>query len=348
MYSMQEKLDRQRAFWARENGDRPVIGFTGTYFSTDTVQLIGQERGRVTPKDIVVERVVDYAEAQFEAWQDCTGDLFWPATQLYQFRWLAAAAGAPVYAGGDSVWAEPFFDDYDRLASVEITEDNPWVQKLWQLTDDIVERAGGRYPVAANEFMSPLSALVDLRGNTEFAFDLYDNPEGVKRGLNKFTELWCLMVQRQYERIPEWQGGYPSAQRFIWAPGRIAEFSEDPAFMISPHFHQEIVLPSHRQVVRQVEYAYIHLHSTQLHTLDQLLDMEDLPAIELTPDHGASIPDLIPAMIKIQARKPLMVHAFFTAEEMQMIVDRVPPQGLCLISRANTPEEARRLQELVF
>ncbi len=348
MYSIQKKLDRQRAFWTRENDDRPVIGFTGTYFSTDTVQLIGQERGRVIPDDIVVERIVDYAEAQFQAWQDCTGDLFWPATQLYQFRWLAAAAGAPVYAGGDSVWAEPFFDDYDRLAPVVINEDNPWVQKLWQLTDAMVERAGGRYPVAANEFMSPLSALVDLRGNTEFAFDLYDNPEGVKRGLTKFTELWSLLVQRQYERIPEWHGGYPSAQRFIWAPGRIAEFSEDPVFMLSPGFHQEIVLPSHRQVVRQVEYAYIHLHSTQLHTLDQLLDMEDLPAIELTPDHGASIPDLIPTMVKIQARKPLIVHAFFTAEEMRMIVDRVPPQGLCLIGRANTPDEARRLQELVF
>jgi hypothetical protein len=312
------------------------------------VQLIGQERGRVTPDDIVVERIVDHAEAQFEAWQDCCSDLFWPATQLYQFRWLAAAAGAPVYASGDSVWAEPFFDDYDRLASVAIAEDNPWIQKLWHLTAAMVERAGGRYPVAANEFMSPLTALVDLRGNTEFAFDLYDQPAGVKRGLAKFTELWSLLLKSQYERIPEWHGGYPSAQRFIWAPGRIVEFNEDPVFMLSPRFHQEIVLPSHRQVVRQVEYAYIHLHSTQLHTLDQLLDMDDLPAIELTPDYGASIPDLIPTMVKIQARKPLIVHAFLTAGEMQMIVDEVPPQGLCLIGRANTPDEARRLQELVL
>ena len=31
-----------------------------------------------------------------------------------------------------------------------------------------------------------------------------------------------------------------------------------------------------------------------------------------------------------------------------MIVDRVPPQGLCLISRANTPDDARWLQELVL
>jgi hypothetical protein len=299
----------------------------------------------VRPEDIVVERILDYADAQFEAWRDCTGDLFWTATQLYQFRWLAAAVGAPVFAGGDSVWAEPFIEDYAELDRLAFSEENEWVVKLWQVTDALVERAGGRYPVAANEFMSPLSALVDLRGNTEFAFDLYDRPEEVREGLIKFTEVWSAFVQNQYRRIPDWHGGYPSAQRYLWAPGRTIEFSEDPAFMLSLRFHEEIVMPSHREVVRQVEYPYIHLHSTQLHTLDRLLEMEELPAIELTPDHGASISDLIPTIAKIQARKPLIVHAFFTVDEMRMIVERVPPEGLCVLGRAETPDEARRLQD---
>jgi hypothetical protein len=346
--NVQVRLDLQRAFWERANHERPVIGFTGTYFSTDTVQLIGREQGRVTPEDIRVERILDYADAQYEAWKDCTGDLLWTATQLYQFRWLAAAVGAPVFSGGDSVWAEPFIEDYAQLDRIAFSEGNEWVVKLWQLTDALVERARGRYPVAANEFMSPLSALVDLRGNTNFAFDLYDRLEEAKQGLMKFTTVWSAFVQTQYRRIPDWHGGYPSAQRFLWAPGRTVEFSEDPAFMLSTRFHEEIVMPSHREIVRQVEYPYIHLHSTQLHTLDRLLEMEDLPAIELTPDYGASIPDLIPTIIKIQAIKPLIVHAFFTAEEMRMIVERVSPEGLCVIGRAETPDEARRLRDAVM
>jgi hypothetical protein len=345
---VQAKLERQRAFWKRENHDRPVIGFTGSYFSTDTVALIGREQGRVEPDDIVVERILAYSDAQFEAWRDCTGDLFWPATQLYQFRWLAAAIGAPILTGGDSVWVEPFFEDYRDLEQIGFAEDNPWVRKLWELTDALVAHAAGRYPVAANEFMSPLSALVDLRGNTEFAFDLYDRPDYVKRGLKRFTEVWSTFVIRQYERIPAWHGGYPSAQRYLWAPGRVIEFSEDPAFMLSPEFHQEIVMPSHQQVVQQVEYPYIHLHSTQLHTLDRLLTMDDLPAIEFTPDYGESIGDLIPTIAKIQARKPVIVHAFLSAEEMQMIIERVPPEGLCVISRAETPDGARRLQDIAL
>jgi hypothetical protein len=337
------RLNRQRAFWRRENSDRPVIGFTGTYFSGDTMHAIRRAEGRVSPGDIDIDRFLAYCDRQFEAWQGCTGDLFWTANPLYQFRWLAAALGAPVLSGGDSVWAEPFIEDYRSLDGLAISEDNPWLQKLWALTDALVSHAAGRYPVAANEFMSPLSALADLRGNTEFAFDLYDRPDDVARGLARFTEIWSHLVREQYKRMPAWHGGYTSAQRYVWAPGRIIEFSEDPAFMFSPRFHRDIVLASHRQVARQVEYAYIHLHSTQLHTLDHLLEMDELIAIELTPDHGDSIPDLIPTMARIQARKPLIVHAFLSAEEMQMIVERVPPEGLCVISRTETTDDARRL-----
>jgi len=90
------------------------------------------------------------------------------------------------------------------------------------------------------------------------------------------------------------------------------------------------------------------MHSTQLHTLDRLLELDDLPAIELTPDYGQSIPDMIPAIAKSQARKPVIVHAYFTVEEMQMIIDQIPPEGLCVIGRADTPAEARRLQDVIL
>lgn len=345
---LQVRLDRQRAFWKRENHDRPVIGFTGSYFSTDTVKLIGREQGPVRPHDIDVDRILAHSDAQFEAWRDCTGDLFWTATALYQLRWLAAAMGASVFVGGDSVWVEASIQQYGGLQNVTLAEDNPWIQKLWRLTDALVAQARGRYPVAANEFMSPLSALADLRGNTQFALDLYDRPAEVKKALAWFTGAWSLLVNQQYQRLPSWHGGYASAQRYLWAPGRIIEFSEDPVFMLSRKFYQDIVMPSHQVVLRQVEFPYIHLHSTQLHTLDRLLEIDDLPAIELTPDYGVVISDLIPTIARIQACKPVIVHGFMSAAEIQIIADRVPPEGLCIIGRADTPGEARQLQDLVL
>ena len=63
---------------------------------------------------------------------------------------------------------------------------------------------------------------------------------------------------------------------------------------------------------------------------------------------GESIADLIPTIAKIQARKPVIVPAFLSAEEMQMIIDRGPPEGLGVISQGDSPDEARRLQDAVL
>jgi len=345
---LRDKLDRQHAFWRRENHDRPVIGFTGTYFSTDTIRMLKRREGRLTFQDIDVEGFLEDCDAQFAAWQDCTGDLFWTANVLWRFRWLAGAIGQPLHASGDTIWAEPILDDYSQLDRLTVTEDNEWVQTLWKLTDAVVEEAAGRYPVGANPFSGPLTTLVDARGSQQLALDLYDHPAEVERAMELLTETWVRLVLAHFERLPAWHGGYASAERFVWAPGCAIEFDEDPAFMFSPRFHQRFIMPSHRELICHFEYPYIHLHSTQLHTLDHLLELDALPGIELTPDHGESIPDLIPAIARIQARKPVIVHGYLSAEEMQMIVERLPPEGLCLVSRADTPEEALRLQDVVL
>ena len=108
-------------------------------------------------------------------------------------------------------------------------------------------------------------------------------------------------------------------------------------------------MPSHQQVLKQVEYPYIHLHSTQLHTLDRLLEMDDLPAIEFTPDHGESIEELIPDHRQDPgAKSRSWCTLLCRPQEMRMIIDRVPPEGLCVISRAETPDEARRLKDAVL
>ena len=343
----QARLDRQRAFWQRENHDRPVIGFNGTYFATDTIRMLKRREGRLTPQDIDVEGFLEDCDAQFAAWQDCTGDLFWTASALWGFRWLTAAMGQPLHVSGDSIWCKPILDNYSSLG-LAVAEDNEWIQALWALNDALVKHAAGRYPVAAQEIMAPLTALAEVRGNTQLAYDLYDRPAEVQHAMSLLTETWVRLVSAQFKRLPTWHGGHTSAQRYIWAPGRIIEFNEDPAFMFSPRFHQQFIMSSHRELIRHFEYPYIHLHSTQLHTLDHLLKLDALPAIELTPDHGESIPDLIPAIARIQAHKPVIVHGFLSAQEMQMIIARVPPEGLCVVSRADTPEEALRLQDAVL
>jgi hypothetical protein len=346
--SMQDKIQRQTAFWRRENHDRPAIGFTGGYFATDALRMLDRTEGYLRPSDINVARVLEDCDRESAAWAGCMGDLFWTARPLLGFRWLPAVLGAPIFVGGDSIWAEAFLKDYGQLDRFSFSEDNEWVQCLWALSDAMVKNAGGRYPVATDEFLAPLTALAEIRGNTEMALDVYDRPAELERGLMILTELWGALTQAHYKRLPAWHGGYSSGQRHVWAPGRIGEFNEDPVFMFSLRHHKRFIIPAHRRLVQFIEYPYIHLHSTQMHSLDHLLDMDDLPAIEYTPDYGSVIAELIPTMIKIQKRKPLIVHAYLSEAEMRMIIEQVPPEGLWVISRTAGPEEARRLQDAIL
>jgi hypothetical protein len=345
---VQAKLDRQRDFWLHQNRGGPLIGFTGSYFSYDTVRMLKRREGQITPDDIDVERFLEDCDAQYMAWRQYTGDLFWTASPLWGFRWLNAALGQPLHVNDDNVWSAPAMDDYHDLGRLHVTADNPWMQALLALSARLATQAAGRYPLGAKPFMGPLSLLAELRGNTALAFDLYDRPGEVQAALEILTESWVRLTSLQFDCLPAWHGGTASAVRYVWAPGRIIEFDEDPAFMFSPRFHTQFVMSSHRRLTNALDYPYIHLHSTQLHTLEHLLDLETLPAIEVTPDLGASIPDLIPALQRIQARKPLIVHGVLTAAELRMIAERVPSEGLCVIGRADTPQEAARLAEQLW
>ena len=244
----------------------------------------------------------------------------------------------------DMIWCERFIDDYGRLAD---SKDEGWSELLWALLDGLVERAAGRYPVAPKAVLSPLGILAEVRGNTELAFDLTDRPHEVEAAIDAITDAWVKLALGNFGHIPDWHGGYTSAPRYIWAPGRMIEFDEDPAFMFSPQAHQRFVMPSHRELMRRFEYAYIHLHSAQLHTLDNLLELDGLAAIELTPDPPASVLGLIPTIARIRERTPCIVHGYMTAEEMRTVMEQVPPEGLCLIGRVDSPDDALRLQDAV-
>jgi len=349
--TIRSRLERQARTWRRENHDRPTLGFTGGYFASDALRMLDRSEGQPAPGDVNIARVLEDSDASAAAWAGCMGDLFWTAGPMLGFPWLPAIIGAPVSVRGGAVWAEACIKDYQQVDGFIVALDDPnneWMLKLWDLLDALVAHAAGRYPVATDQFMAPLTTLAEIRGSTQLAFDVYDHPDGLSRALDVLTQAYCQLVVTSYERIPPWHRGYVSLQRQIWAPDRVIEFNEDPSFIFSPKQYARFVLSSHRQVVRVLPYAYIHVHSTQIHTLDYLLDIDDLPAIEYTPDYGSVVADLIPTMQKIQARKPIIVHAFLTADEMRMIIDRVPPEGMFLIARVEGPDAARQLQDEVM
>jgi hypothetical protein len=345
---MTDKYARLCAFWQHSNHDRPVVGFTGGYFPRETILLIRQTGRPVEPEDIDVEAFLASCDAESAAWGAHTGDLVWTATTLWGFRWLSAIFGQPLHFGEETIWDDPILKDYDHLDALRLEPDNRWLQALLHLTGSLVEHAAGRYALGATLLTGPLGSLVGLRGTIEFGYDVSDQPEKVEAALAVVTDTWIQVMKQQLSLIPAYQGGYGQPVRSVWAPGQVVEFDEDSSFLLSPTMHARFIVPSHQRVAGQLPYAYLHMHSSQLHTLDNLLDLDVLRAIELTSDVGSSGVDLIPAIRRVQERKPVIVHGYFGVEEMNAIIESVPPEGVCIASRADTPAEAAHLQEQVM
>jgi hypothetical protein len=130
--------------------------------------------------------------------------------------------------------------------------------------------------------------------------------------------------------------------------GDYVETAEDIAFMTSPALHREFVIPLHRTLSRRFPYTMVHLHSAQLHTVSNLLEVEEIAAIEITPDFGEDMVPKIPVLAQILERKPLLVHGVMTIPSARAIMRALPARGLALLFRCDTPDVATTVLDSIL
>ena len=333
-----EKLARFDAFWRMAETDRPLIGATiGTFPSVRAVR----GHGILTPDDLDLEENLRELDEEWEQWRDVSGDALWTAFPLWAFPWHSAIAGCPIQRDGDNLWALPGLEGWGQLDRVTFDRANRWFQLLKRFTLALKEHAAGRYPVGVGPLMlGPVDMMMQLRGQEHLALDLYDAPEKVHALGERCVRLCAEVADTLFDLVGPWEGGYCGTSRHLWAPSRLVETAEDLSFMMSPATHRGFVVPIHRALGRRFPYTIVHLHSKQLHTVPNLLEMEEVAAIQITPDFGEDMRPYLPIMGEILERKPLIVHGAMAVDALQEMVRRLPARGLALFSRCDTPRQA--------
>lgn len=349
--SLEETLDRYRAFWKRQETDRPIIGVClASYFPLEMFDSISlPEEGYLRPEDLDVGIFLDEYEREWIESREVAGDQFWVATPFWGIPWMEAIVGCPIRISGESIWAEPFVEDLRSLQDIALSGENAWLQKLLEFTKRLVERSKGRYPVSTPIMRGPSDIVAAMRGSERFMLDLYDHPDEVRRLAEICADIWIRVAGAQLNLIPPFHGGYCSGNRQIWAPGICIETQEDASRMISPNLYRRFFLSSDRRIVSSFDFAFIHLHSNSLHILDELLGIPQLAAIEITIDvTGPSPMELIPVIGKVQKQKPVIVHGKISLGEMKEMVHSLSSAGLCLISRVDSADDGNRILEALM
>ena len=331
-----EKVARYHAFWGRAETDRPLIGTTIN--PLPSIRAVRGE-GKLKPEDLDIEENLQELDEEWEQWREASGDAVWSASPLWAFHWMTAIAGCPNERRGDTVWIKSVLEDWSHLSMVRFARGNPWFQRLIEFIHALVEHAAGRYPVAAPSLAVNADLLMHLRGTERLALDLYDSPEMVAALGERCVKLCASAIESVYEVIPPYLGGYAGTIRYFWAPGKIVEMGEDLSIMMSPAMHQRFVVPIHRAMASRFPYNILHIHSANLHTVPNVLDIEEVTAIEITPDFGADMLPHIPLMAQILERKPLIIHGVMTVAAIKEIIRVLPARGLCVFCRCDSASE---------
>jgi hypothetical protein len=342
------------AFWQRERVDRPLVGFSlKSWFPVEEFEASrawGTE-GHLTPDQVQPDAYLDEQEALLREGERIEDDIFRGACPHQGIGWLAGMLGLQLRLLPGSTMQEHRCLSWDEIGRIALDPERPWYRKYMEFIDVLVQRAGGRYPVSHGMLSGPTDMLSSFRGPSQGILDLMDHPHQAGAALWHFAEILKEITELAWQRLPLYQGGYYDAQYQLWAPGPIIRMQEDAAALYSPDLYRRFVQPVDRYLAGSFASAFMHLHTTTLFLLDAILEIEELPCLQMNYElhsGGPAIDELLPYLREIQeADRCLILRGSFEADELRRVVEGLDPSGLYLYIMVESLDEVRMLRPIV-
>lgn len=330
---IRERIRRYQRWLDRAPVDRPLVGLI---WEPDIPPLpefldIVGDGIVLSPDQVEPELFLPYLDTWHQRDSEWTSDVIQSFSPAFGIPWVEAIAGCPIITAPGSLWAEPYLDNLSERSRIRFDPKDPWLRKLVEFTQAMVQFADGRFPIALPQMRGPLDTLAAMRSPERMCADLIETPYEVDEILKELTELWIGIAQTILDIIPPFHGGYCTRMN-MWAPDQAITPQNDVSTLVSPDMYEELILPYDRKIMQQFPFHCFHLHSTEHHQVEVLLKLEELTAFELTLEHTLGGPPLevvLPKVFRILEQKPLMLCAldFKTAE---YCIEILPPEGLCI------------------
>jgi len=329
-----ELLSRHAAFWHRRAGSEALIGYAPMSRMFPLRNLRIQHEGPFTADNISDE--VLFADTQYRPAYLLGDDLFPAKMPLEPLAWSEGYTGANVYLSSQAqtVWTKPNEQVPETLEELKSGLNPLWRDKLTEATRKNVDAAAGEFLISETLLRGPADCLEAILGAERLCLWMYDYPALVESMIDWLTDCVIQLYQCQYEVLPVFHGGSINRYR-IWGRGRNIVTQADIANIMSPDHFRKIFIPAYRNIARAFDTATLHFHSSAVQHLDALLEIEELAAIEWALDPtGPALEDMMEPFQRIQKRgKAVIVMNLKTGREIQLLLEHLQPEGLCLIVR---------------
>lgn len=192
-----------------------------------------------------------------------------------------------------------------------------------------------------------IDTLAQLRDGQLLLLDLIERPDWVKTKLAEINRAFFETYNAFWKITRDPWGGSAFAAFMLWGPGRVAKVQWDFSCMISADMFREFVVPPLREQCAWLDYSMHHLDGTQaLHQLEPLLEIEELDAIEWTPQagiEGGGHPRWYDLYRRIKAAGKSVQAIGVKVDEIEPLIEAVGPEGLYIMAEATDEAEARAI-----
>jgi len=351
-FPIAQRVARFRRFYQRTN-ERPLLGFfVGSdyplrrYRASDNLPT---DRP-LTPEDFEVAPYLDDCDRLFDLHEACGGDFIWSASAFWGIPWLETALGCPIFADHStgSIHTKPpaNFVGPDSMHGFDVN--SPWMRKTVEFLNRLAERSNGRWPIGTTRMRGISDLLSALYGGSDFILAMTDRAAEVERVCRKLTDYWIEFGRLQLAQIPPFHEGIGSFYYNLWAPAGTIWHQEDAAALLSPKLYDEFIRGHDDRIARSFPGCIMHQHPTNFVPTDFYLKMPFL-ALELHIDEGGpSAEALHPTHLKILAHKPLVIWGNIPERDLDWIFNKLPPQGLAVITVVESSEQAAVIWQRYF
>ena len=227
-------------------------------------------------------------------------------------------------------WTDPILDDWDQADILRLDWDGPWMKKLIEMTDALLEMGKGKFITGMTDWHPGADAIAAFRDPERLALDVIEHKADVIRLLDRVTTDYFQVYDFFYEKLRA--AGQPVTS---WTPlvskGKFYIPSNDFSIMIGPAMFKEIFLPGIVDECRFLDRSIYHLDGPgALRHLDILLEIKELNAIQWVFGAGnEGFHRWVDVYRKIQAAGK-GAQVICDAGEIDQIIQALSPKGLFL------------------
>lgn len=277
----------------------------------------------ISPED-VIERInweLEQQEYLGDAFPMVNFDVFGPGV-------IAAFLGADLDNSSGRVW----FSDSRGLEledmHFEFQENNRWFQRICKIYQAGIRRWNGLVLMGMPDLGGVMDILASLRGSENLLYDLYDNPDEVKRVSGEIQEIWLKYFRAFSEILRQADPGYTD-----WT----GLFSEEPSYvvqcdfsyMIGPDMFREFVLDDLTRLCEALPHTLYHMDGKgQLAHFPQLAQIRALDAVQWCPGDGAPRTGEWPEVYRQIRESGKNIHVLGDARDFRDIAAQIGAKGL--------------------